>query len=75
MCCLGKFIPGATRVATVLLSQCLATRTYFCASLQSCTRTARVPRYDMKYDSRFTAFKLAEGLAVRLGLAPDPEGA
>ncbi len=28
----------------------------------------------MKYDSRFTAFKLAEGLAVRLGLAPDPEG-
>ena len=29
-------------------------------------------RYDMKYDGRYSSFKLVEGLAMALGLADPP---
>lgn len=31
-------------------------------------------RYDMKYDGRYSAFKLTEGLATMLGLADEAPG-
>ena len=31
-------------------------------------------RYDMKYDSRYSSFKLVEGLAMALGLSDEPPG-